>query len=263
MCRALDRLASLGYQVEFRAHAQAIMERDFPDEAAELVSILEPFSVHVDELLRVGGGESEPTQRLRGALASAGWTKHRFRIERRVDGRPLDSISHEIDHVRHSGPHMLALEIEWNNKDTFFDRDLENFKRLHSDAIISVGCIITRGETFHDSLAGLVHARIEELGVESPDHVRSILGIERTIRQQGLVADGRTHGSSFCEAFARQFVSDKFGTATTHWRKLQERLSRGLGGACPLLLVGIPRAVIRSDQEGALLGLKQTRLPSG
>src|SRR5262249_14440838 len=31
----------------------------------------------------------------------------------------------------------IALEIEWNNKDPFFDRDLENFKRLHSDGAIS------------------------------------------------------------------------------------------------------------------------------
>lgn len=40
---------------------------------------------------------------------------------------------------------MLALEIEWNNKDPFFDRDLENFKRLHAEGAISVGVLITRG----------------------------------------------------------------------------------------------------------------------
>jgi len=39
-------------------------------------------------------------------------------------------------------------------------------------------------------------------------------------------------------------VSDKFGEATTHWRKLEERVRRGLGNPCPLLLVGIPREVV-------------------
>jgi Restriction endonuclease BglII len=34
---------------------------------------------------------------------------------------------------------VVALEIEWNNKDPFFDRDLENFKRLHAEGAISVG----------------------------------------------------------------------------------------------------------------------------
>jgi hypothetical protein len=32
-------------------------------------------------------------------------------------------------------PGVLALEIEWNNP--FFDRDLENFKRLHANGAIS------------------------------------------------------------------------------------------------------------------------------
>ncbi|HSV23752.1 MAG TPA: BglII/BstYI family type II restriction endonuclease [Xanthobacteraceae bacterium] len=41
----------------------------------------------------------------------------------------------------------MALEIEWNNKDSFFDRDLENFKRLHADGAISVGIIVMRGHS--------------------------------------------------------------------------------------------------------------------
>ena len=28
------------------------------------------------------------------------------------------------------GNKLIALEIEWNNKDPFFDRDLENFKAV-------------------------------------------------------------------------------------------------------------------------------------
>ena len=53
---------------------------------------------------------------------------------------PRESVSHEIDHVRtfESGA-RIALEIEWNNKDPFYDRDLENFKRLHADGAISAG----------------------------------------------------------------------------------------------------------------------------
>ena len=42
---------------------------------------------------------------------------------------------------------VVALEIEWNNKDPFFDRDLENFKRLHADrwGHQASGIIVTRG----------------------------------------------------------------------------------------------------------------------
>jgi hypothetical protein len=38
----------------------------------------------------------------------------------------------------------VALEIEWNNKDPFFDRDLNNFRLLFDLRVISVGIIITR-----------------------------------------------------------------------------------------------------------------------
>jgi hypothetical protein len=45
------------------------------------------------------------------------------------------------------------------------------------------------------------------------------------------------------------FRSDKFGEATTHWRKLEDRVRRGAGNPCPLLLIGLPAAIVvgRSD----------------
>jgi len=51
-----------------------------------------------------------------------------------INGERKQSISHKVDHVRvfDGDPRSrIALEIEWNNKDPFFDRDLENFKRFH------------------------------------------------------------------------------------------------------------------------------------
>ena len=49
---------------------------------------------------------------------------------------------------------------------------------------------------------------------------------------------------SFEEGWAHAFVSDKFGEATTHWRKLEDRVRRGVGNPCPLLLIGIPKQVV-------------------
>jgi len=49
------------------------------------------------------------------------------------------------------------------------------------------------------------------------------------------------------EVISRQFVSDKYGTATTHWDKLKERVNRGLGSPCPLILLGIPDSVLVDD----------------
>lgn len=38
----------------------------------------------------------------------------------------------------------VGLEIEWNNKDPFFDRDLNNFRLLFELRALSVGVIVTR-----------------------------------------------------------------------------------------------------------------------
>ena len=38
----------------------------------------------------------------------------------------------------------MALEIEWNNKDPFYDRDLNNFRLLFELRVVSVGVIVTR-----------------------------------------------------------------------------------------------------------------------
>ena len=38
----------------------------------------------------------------------------------------------------------VALEVEWNNKDPFYDRDLNNFRLLFDLRVIEVGVIVTR-----------------------------------------------------------------------------------------------------------------------
>ena len=38
----------------------------------------------------------------------------------------------------------VALELEWNNKDPFFDRDSNNFRLLFDLRAIDVGVIVTR-----------------------------------------------------------------------------------------------------------------------
>ena len=52
---------------------------------------------------------------------------------------------------------------------------------------------------------------------------------------------------SFAKAWAENFVSNKFGQATTHWSKLQARVDRGVGNPCPLLLIGLPASIIVFD----------------
>jgi hypothetical protein len=72
-------------------------------------------------------------------------------------------------------------------------------------------------------------------------------GYEPTSRQKAAIrglVDRAEDPLPFREAFCRKFVADKFGEATTHWRKLEDRVQRGVGNPCPLLLIGLPDSII-------------------
>lgn len=192
--------------------------------------------------MRGGGGEGKGTQRLRNALADGGWKKHRFEIKKVVDGVEKESISHEIDHVRTFECGVLALEIEWNNKDPFFDRDLENFKRLHADGVISIGTIVTRGKSLHEGMRQLIEDFAVKNKIDTIEKLKTFY--TPTPRQLRLYDAAIKSKQTFAKGWAHAFVSDKFGEATTHWRKLEERVKRGVGNPCPLVLIGIPRNVV-------------------
>jgi hypothetical protein len=239
----LEPLVRRGFQITYLNHARAILNVDFPEVLDEIQAVLGSFTVDVASLVRGGGGEHDLTQRLRSGLAAKGWSKHNFEIEKRIDGVRRESQSHEVDHVRRLAEGNVALEIEWNNKDPFYDRDLENFKRLHAEGAISVGVIVTRGKALHESLHRRIRAFAETNAFTSFADLAPY-GVEPTRRQRGLVEKMVANGQAFALAWARVFVSDKFGEATTHWDKLDVRVRRGVGNPCPLLLIGIPEQVL-------------------
>ena len=240
----LADLRSAGYDIATRNHAKAILVRDFPEALTEICAALAAVSIPDVELIRGGGGESPLTQRLRRSLTDAGWAKRTIVIRKIVDDTETAAMTHEIDHVRTTERGSVALEIEWNNKDPFFDRDLENFQRLHHDGAISVGVVVTRGRSLHDGLQRIVLAFAQRHGVQSFADLTPF-EVTPTARQRRMVDQAE---GSFAEAWAKVFTGDKFGQATTHWAKLEQRLRRGVGNPCPLLLVGIPAASIQPEE---------------
>lgn len=247
-----DELRQNGFDVLARNHAEAILRSDFPDELQELCTALSDFSIPVTELVGSGGGEAPSTQRLRRRLAEHGWVKHVFEMRLVVDGVTKESMTHEIDHVRRGANGTIALEIEWNNKDPFFDRDLENFQRLHAQSVISLGVIVTRGAALHRSMVGLIETFLRRSGFTSPEELVAFGMKRRTDRQAAAVQRLMEKGVEFAEVFAKTFVADKFGEATTHWRKLEQRVVRGVGNPCPLLLIGLPADVVRLNYSAAI-----------
>jgi hypothetical protein len=135
-------------------------------------------------------------------------TKTTFVIEKTINGIPRESQSHEVDHVRsfESGA-MIALEIEWNNKDPFYDRDLENFKRLHADGAISVGIIVTRGKSLQSNMRELVRKFLDLRDLDKLDDLRN-WGYDPTSKQRAFINKQTSRPSNpitFREAFTNKF----------------------------------------------------------
>lgn len=238
-----EKLKDKGFQILPLHHAEAILTYDMPDATRDLEAVLADIKLPVEEVIRGGGGEGKLTQRMRRALADDhGWKKHAFEIKKVVDGVEKESISHEVDHVKRFDSGTFALEIEWNNKDPFFDRDLENFKRLHADGVISIGAIITRGESLHNAMREIIEGFAKQKKINTIDDILAYYS--PTKRQIKHIKQRAAAKDSFEKGWADAFVSDKFGEATTHWRKLEDRVHRGVGNPCPLLLIGIPRDVV-------------------
>lgn len=251
-----DRLKALGYDVLALHHAEAILSSDMPEAEADIEEALLSLTIPITEIVAGGGGEARLTQRLRRGLAERHWRKRNIQVRKLVrwgdDGREREvaALSHEIDHVKAFGPAeaVFALEIEWNNKDPFFDRDLESFKRLHAEGAVSVGGLITRGSSLQADMRRLLRRFADERGIDRLEALDSF-GYAPTKRQRELIRARAERTGDFRQAWVEAFVSDKFGEASTHWRKLQDRVLRGVGNPCPLVLIGIPSAAVTFEDK--------------
>ena len=235
-----DDLIGRGFQIEFHSHATAILTVDFPDVLGELEAALSALSIPIEEIVGSGGGETKGTQRLRRALAQLAWHKVNFTIEKRINGVQKESISHEVDHIRtFPDGRVVALEIEWNNKDPFFDRDLENFKRLHAEGAISVGVIITRGETLQNDMMQLVRRFAVDKAMTAIADVQAI-GLRPTRRQQTDYARRQRAARRPSPTPGPKLRSGQVRRCDHALAQARRPGHRGVGNPCPLLLIGLP-----------------------
>ena len=139
------------YEIHEWRHATAILRTDFPQELAEIQAVLDDFRLRKSWIEVGGGRKSKVAEFIDSHLVANGWLAKRFDTKLVVDGAETASPTHEVDCFKN----RIALEIEWNNKDPFFDRDLNNFRLLFDLRVISVGVIITRCYDLQDVFNGL------------------------------------------------------------------------------------------------------------
>ena len=137
---ALPQAIQDNYEIHEWRHATAIFERDFPEEWNDVCDVLSRFKLCKSFVATPGGRKSRVSDWIDSQLYSKGWVETEFKTAVVVDGNAAESPTHAVDCYKN----RVALEIEWNNKDPFFDRDLNNFRLLFDLRVISVGIIVTR-----------------------------------------------------------------------------------------------------------------------
>lgn len=128
------------YEVHEWRHACAVLRGDFPAEWRDVVEVLSAFELRRSFIERPGGNISPVARWFNESFGARGWVEKSFDTQIVVDGHPTDSPTHKVDCYKPG----VALEVEWNNKDPFFDRDLNNFRLLFELRAVSVGVVITR-----------------------------------------------------------------------------------------------------------------------
>ena len=153
-----------------------------------------------------GGGKSKIAARFDDFLAQRGWEERKIKVGRTVDQETVEAETHKVDFCKG----RVAIEVEWNNKDPFYSRDLNAFRLLHELGVISVGVIITRMDELQDIFDSLP--------------------------------------SVWDKKWKREVqIGKKYGPSTTHGSKLIPRVEAGGAGTCPLLLLGITRQCYTDD----------------
>jgi len=164
-----------GYVYGATRYADVILRESFRERYDDLVAALDGFYPTLDELRSGGGGRTVFVKRFDdslGAMRSPDgaqvWGKQNITIEKAVglDGTTLRRSrvrGHEIDMFGKGTLDAplpgIAVEMEWNNKDPFFDRDLINFQALHHEGAIAVGVIVTRGPALQDVIGPTVRSK--------------------------------------------------------------------------------------------------------
>ena len=121
-------------------HGISLLQAVHPIEWEELVSVLGSFQLLRSEILAPGGRKSPIAEKIDGKLYSLGWVEKAFDTRIKVDEVEYETPTHSVDCYKN----RVAIEVEWNNKDPFYDRDLNNFRLLFDLRAIDVGVIITR-----------------------------------------------------------------------------------------------------------------------
>lgn len=126
----------------------AVLSAAYPEEWGDILHVLRNFRLFRSDLEKGQepdaekfGDRSKVVLRMDDyGFQARGWKPREFATSIVVDSVQRDSPTHEVDCFKGK----VALEVEWNARTEFYDRDLNNFRRLFDLEAVDVGVIVTR-----------------------------------------------------------------------------------------------------------------------
>jgi len=128
------------YEVHEWRNGLAILAAAHPEEWANIIEVLRGFTLLKSDVIKPGGSKGLIAGKLDSHFTRLGWIEKKFDTKIVVDTHEHIAPTHKVDCYKN----RVALEVEWNNKDPFYDRDLNNFRLLFDLRAIDAGVIITR-----------------------------------------------------------------------------------------------------------------------
>lgn len=193
-------------------NAAALLKATNPAAFADVVAVLDDFTLLTTDLLNPGGQESALAARLNHGFRGRSWREARvdtlFRLMLKrlpYAGEPVSppvetevtNVGYHVDNFRD----RVALDVEWNAKDGNLDRDIGAYRALYDAGLIDVAVMVTRTQ--------------EDL---------------RPLARRLAVDAGRS------EMDAKKILNT---TTTTNTEKLRPRMTRGDAGGCPMFVAAI------------------------
>jgi hypothetical protein len=128
------------YEVHEWRNGLAILAAAHPKEWRNILEVLRGFKLLKSDVMKPGGSKGLISSKLDSHFTRLGWVEKKFDTKIVVDSAEHIAPTHKVDCYKD----RVALEVEWNNKDPFYDRDLNNFRLLFELRAIDAGVIITR-----------------------------------------------------------------------------------------------------------------------
>ncbi len=215
--------------------ASSVLSIACKEEWKEFIECLKAFQLRTQDLMIPGGSKSKIVVTLESLFHSRGWTETRIDTEQIIYKVPKvanEKIPHKLtkmsfddrlkfvdqsEHITRENLFQegylidalkgrLAIDIEWNAKDGNLDRDIAAYRAWYDLGVIDGAILITKEIKSCKQLVNDLWSRYVE---QRPE----LAGLSGSV--------------------------DLGTSTTTTIEKAQERIVRGDGGGCPILVVGV------------------------